>query len=73
MEEDVNDSNKSSLAKFRGQVEPQFIVQDTVMVWVGGQTQKAQEWFFSLQISLPSVKFPQILCILFSPELQVFA
>lgn len=49
MEEDVNNNNRSSSTKLGRQVEPQFTVQNLVMVWVGGQMWEAQN-DFSLEV-----------------------
>lgn len=47
-------SNESHSAKFRGQVEPQFVVQNIVMVWLCGQTQEAQSDFLHFKFHTTS-------------------
>lgn len=46
MEEDVSNNNRPSSTKLSRQVELQFVVQNLVMVWVGGHTWEAQSDFF---------------------------
>lgn len=72
MEEDVSNNNRPSSTKLSRQVELQFVVQNLVMVWVGGHTWEAQSDFFVKSL-VHSVKLPQILCIPFTSRLQIFA
>lgn len=53
-------------------LELQFAVQNLVMVWVGGHVWEAQSDFF-IKSLVHSGKLPEVLCIPFSPRLQIFA